>query len=178
MGNEMKNYALLFESFQKAAEYMITGGTRDSAGILLERGAKSEFELLIKIEIIAFFGLNLSLSVFVFQVCWSWLNPTSHCSSTKGLFRSPRFVSTFKWIHFILKKSEMFPLFRLYSKWTNFYTEFHPFPIFIQLYLIQCNQDVVNNWKLLETFICIQNVSLNSKQRLLKISINLVNLEI
>lgn len=43
MANEIKNYSLLFESFQKAAELMITSGTRDSASILLERGAKFEF---------------------------------------------------------------------------------------------------------------------------------------
>ena len=40
MANEIKNYTLVFQSFDKAAELMITNGTRDSAGILLERGAK------------------------------------------------------------------------------------------------------------------------------------------
>lgn len=39
MANEIKNYTLLYESFAKAAENMITSGTRDSAGVLLERGA-------------------------------------------------------------------------------------------------------------------------------------------
>jgi hypothetical protein len=40
MANELKNYKLAFESFEKATELLITNGTRDSAGILLEKGAK------------------------------------------------------------------------------------------------------------------------------------------
>ena len=39
LANEIKNYALLADSFEKSAELMITSGTRDSAGIILERGA-------------------------------------------------------------------------------------------------------------------------------------------
>ena len=40
MANEQKNYKLTYDSFEKATELMISTGTRDSAGILLERGAK------------------------------------------------------------------------------------------------------------------------------------------
>jgi hypothetical protein len=40
MANEMKNYVLVYESFSKACELLITHGVKDSAGILLERGAK------------------------------------------------------------------------------------------------------------------------------------------
>ncbi len=39
MANEQKNYKLTYEAFEKATELLITTGTRDSAGILLERGA-------------------------------------------------------------------------------------------------------------------------------------------
>jgi tetratricopeptide (TPR) repeat protein len=39
MANENKNYKLVLDSFEKATELLITNGTRDSAGILLERGA-------------------------------------------------------------------------------------------------------------------------------------------
>lgn len=40
MANEIKDYSLLFDSYKTAAENMITSGTRDSAGIILEREAK------------------------------------------------------------------------------------------------------------------------------------------
>jgi hypothetical protein len=40
MANDNKNYNQTYELFEKATELMITNGTRDSAGILLERGAK------------------------------------------------------------------------------------------------------------------------------------------
>ncbi len=40
MANEMKNYALVVESITTAADLMLTDGTRDSAGIILDRAAK------------------------------------------------------------------------------------------------------------------------------------------
>jgi hypothetical protein len=40
LANDNKNYTLVAESFEKSAELMISSGTRDSAGIMLERGAK------------------------------------------------------------------------------------------------------------------------------------------
>jgi hypothetical protein len=40
MANEIKNYQLVEDSIRKASDLMIENGTRDSAGILLERGAK------------------------------------------------------------------------------------------------------------------------------------------
>ena len=42
MANDIKDYNQTFQLFEKATELMITDGTRDSAGILLERGAKYE----------------------------------------------------------------------------------------------------------------------------------------
>jgi len=39
LANEMKNYALTYESIVQAADLMLTDGTRDSAGIILERAA-------------------------------------------------------------------------------------------------------------------------------------------
>ena len=40
LANDLKNYSLVCESFDKSAELMIITGTRDGAGIMLERGAK------------------------------------------------------------------------------------------------------------------------------------------
>lgn len=40
LANEDKDYPLLMEAIEKAADLMVTSGTRDSAGIMLERGAK------------------------------------------------------------------------------------------------------------------------------------------
>ncbi|RNA22637.1 gamma-soluble NSF attachment -like [Brachionus plicatilis] len=39
IANEIKSFSLVYNSFFKSAELMILNGTRDSAGILLERGA-------------------------------------------------------------------------------------------------------------------------------------------
>lgn len=39
IANDIKSYNQTYEMFEKATELMITNGTRDSAGILLERGA-------------------------------------------------------------------------------------------------------------------------------------------
>ena len=39
MANEAKNFALTYESIEKAADLMMTDGTRDSAGIILEKAA-------------------------------------------------------------------------------------------------------------------------------------------
>jgi len=39
LANEAKNYQLTYESIEKAADLMMTDGTRDSAGIILEKAA-------------------------------------------------------------------------------------------------------------------------------------------
>ena len=64
MANEQKNYKLTYESFEKATELLITTGTRDSAGILLERGAGLVFKKKaknIKIKISIFKTLSTSM---------------------------------------------------------------------------------------------------------------------
>ena len=40
LANEAKNYKLVLESIVKAADMMLEDGTRDSAGIILEKAAK------------------------------------------------------------------------------------------------------------------------------------------